>query len=103
MANIFISYRRSDSAAQAGRICDRLRQRFGEDAVFMDVETIEPGANFRTVIEQTIRSCKVFIALIGPTWTTATEKDGTRRIDNAADLVRREVALAGGLPRCAPK
>ena len=36
---IFISYRRADSAGYAGRIYDRLTAHFGEDAVFMDVDT----------------------------------------------------------------
>ena len=32
MAGIFISYRREDASGHAGRIGDRLRQRFGENA-----------------------------------------------------------------------
>ncbi len=40
MPKIFISYRRSDSAAHAGRIYDRLEGRFGQGQVFMDVDAI---------------------------------------------------------------
>jgi len=40
MANIIISYRRSDSAAIAGRIRDRLAEHYGADAVFMDIDSI---------------------------------------------------------------
>ena len=37
---IFISYRREDSAGFAGRLFDRLRSRFGENRIFMDVAGI---------------------------------------------------------------
>jgi len=34
---IFICYRRAETAANAGRLYDRLSERFGEDRVFMDI------------------------------------------------------------------
>jgi hypothetical protein len=37
---IFISYRRDDSAGHTGRVFDRLRGEFGQDALFMDVDAI---------------------------------------------------------------
>jgi hypothetical protein len=40
MPRVVISYRRSDSAAIAGRIADQLKARFGEDSVFMDIDNI---------------------------------------------------------------
>jgi len=40
MAKIFLSYRRQDSAGVAGRIYDRLRDHFGNDAVVMDIDSI---------------------------------------------------------------
>src|SRR4029077_7240009 len=43
---LFISYRRGDSAAYAGRLCDRLSAVLGVHRVFMDVEEIQPGENF---------------------------------------------------------
>ena len=43
LRSIFVSYRREDSAAYAGRICDHLEALFGEDRIFMDVEDIRPG------------------------------------------------------------
>jgi hypothetical protein len=47
---IFISYRRQETSALAGRLYDRLADRFGEDRVFMDVDTIELGVDFAAVI-----------------------------------------------------
>jgi tetratricopeptide (TPR) repeat protein len=66
--NIFISYRREDSAAYAGRICDHLAARFGESRVFMDVEDIRPGQNFAQTIDQTIANCSAVLVIIGPRW-----------------------------------
>src|SRR5262245_48230435 len=37
---VFISYRRSDSAAYAGRVWDRLERDVGRDSLFMDVAAI---------------------------------------------------------------
>ena len=46
MANVIVSYRRSNSAAIAGRVRDRLAQYYGADAIFMDIDSIPLGADF---------------------------------------------------------
>jgi hypothetical protein len=51
MSGIFVSYRREDSAPYAARLYDRLRARFGEKQVFMDVDDIAPGADFPAQID----------------------------------------------------
>lgn len=91
MAKIFISYRRTDSAAYAGRLFDRLRKHYGDAEVFMDLEGIEPGAEFGKVIGDKARAAEVLIALIGKDWVTSTHPDGTRRLDDPNDLVVREI------------
>jgi hypothetical protein len=40
---VFISYRRQDTGSQAGRIYDRLADRFGESNIFMDVDSVGLG------------------------------------------------------------
>ena len=40
MPKVFISYRREDSAAEAGRILDKLVSKLGEPAIFFDINTI---------------------------------------------------------------
>ena len=40
------------------------------------------------------RSCKVLIAVIGPRWATVTDEAGQRRLDNAGDYTRLEIATA---------
>lgn len=92
--NIFICYRRDDAEGYAGRLFDRLNYRFPR-RVFMDVTGISPGADFSRVIQDTVGSCHVLIAIIGRHWITL--KDGAtnrRRLDLANDYVRREIATA---------
>lgn len=94
MGAIFISYRREDSEAYAGRLFDILSHRFGKDRVFMDVAGIEVGRDFRRVIEQRVASCGVLLAVIGKNWVTAADADGHRRLDDQGDYVRLEIAQA---------
>ena len=68
MRAIFISYRREDAEGQAGRLFDDLARHFGKDAVFMDVAGIEPGRDFRRVIDEHVASCGVLLAMIGKNW-----------------------------------
>lgn len=94
MPSIFLSYRRSDTSGHAGRLADALETRYGRDAVFHDVESIEAGALFDEAIEQAVANCRVFLPLIGDEWLNAAAPDGRRRLDDPADFVRREVAAA---------
>jgi hypothetical protein len=52
LPGIFVSYRRSDSQGEAGRLFDDLAKHFGEQSVFMDVSAIEAGRDFRKAIEE---------------------------------------------------
>jgi hypothetical protein len=94
MRAIFISYRRDDTEGYAGRLFRDLRERFGKDAVFMDVAGIEPGRDFRRVIEDQVASCGVLLAVIGKAWLTAADAHGKRRLDDPNDFVRLETASA---------
>jgi hypothetical protein len=67
-AKVFISYRRDDSAGQAGRIQDRLEREFGRDLLFMDVDAIPLGMNFVKVLHEEVAKCGVLLAVIGPIW-----------------------------------
>lgn len=51
---IFVSYRRQESSHLAGRLYDRLSDRFGEGQVFIDVDTIEPGVDFAKEISRAV-------------------------------------------------
>jgi predicted ATPase/uncharacterized protein HemY len=91
---IFINYRRDDTRHVAGRLDKDLVARFGEENVFTDVRSIQPGAVFADVIERAGVSSDVLISLIGDDWLTATDGSGRRRLDDPADLVRHEIKTA---------
>ncbi len=65
---IFISYHRSDSEADAGRLGDALRRRLGDERVFTDVIDIEFGANWERVVDHTLKDSVAVLLLIGPAW-----------------------------------
>ena len=94
MSRIFISYRRSDVAASAGRIYDCLESRFGKDAIFMDVDALRAGEDFRERIQEAVEQCQVLLVVIGHGWIQAKDESGRRRLDNPADWVRLEVETA---------
>ena len=94
MPKVFISYRREDSAAFAGRLADHLREALGEGSVFMDVDSLRPGEDFPQVIEQTVRACDVLLAVVGRDWFSAADTEGRRRLDDPGDFVRLEIATA---------
>ena len=75
MPKIFISYRRDDSIAMAGRIDDRLVSRFGRDSVFRDLDAISLG-DYRIPIANAINECDVLLALIGEQWLTTSKAGG---------------------------
>jgi hypothetical protein len=91
---IFVSYRRQESGPLAGRLKDKLASRFGEHQVFMDVDTIEPGVDFAEEIFRAVTACKVLLAVIGPAWLTASDKQGGRKLDDPDDIVRLEIGTA---------
>ena len=93
MSKIIVSYRRSDSAAITGRIFDRLVDRYGEESVFMDIDRIPFGTDFRHHIQDALQGADVLLAVIGPTWLGKTA-DGRTRILDEADPVRVEIEAA---------
>ena len=93
---IFISYRRSDAAGHAGRLYDYLKNYFGSERIFFDVDTIQPGANFEQRINNELDNSEAILVLIGNQWLDSKDKDGNRRLDNPHDYVRFEVEAALG-------
>ena len=94
MNDIFISYRRDDSAGHAGRLFDRLKDRLGAEHVFMDVTDLRPGQDFAVELEHAVAKADCLLAVIGPRWLDAVDTSGRRRIDDPDDFVHREVGAA---------
>jgi hypothetical protein len=97
MPKIFISYRRADSRKDTGRIYDRLSQAFGKGNLFMDIDNIPLGRDFRGVLREAIAQTDALLVIIGRQWVNVTDENGHRRLDNPADFVRIE--LESGLQR----
>ena len=94
MPGIFVSYRRSDSQGEAGRLFDDLVEHFGEQTVFMDVAAIEVGRDFRKAIEDGVTKCDVLLVIIGTEWLDAKDQHGVRRLTDPLDYVRIETSFA---------
>lgn len=94
MKGIFICYRREDTSGYAGRLFDRLKERFGQERVFLDVAGIEPGVDFVETIDREVGSCDALVIMIGKKWLDCTDQDGQRRLDDQQDFIRLEVATA---------
>jgi hypothetical protein len=91
---IFISYRRADAGGHAGRLYDYLKNYFGSDRLFFDVDTIQVGTNFEQKINTELDNSDAVLVLIGNQWLDIQDKNGNRRLDDPNDYVRLEVATA---------
>jgi len=91
---IFLSYRHEDSIAITRHIYDRLVTAFGAENVFKDVDSIPPGANFESVLENQLSLCDVMLVIIGQNWASVKDEAGQPRLHQQSDTVRLEVQTA---------
>ena len=94
MPKIFVSYRRADTQERAHRIADWLILKYGRENVFIDVDTIGAGEDFKLKIEDSLHQTDVLLIIIGDKWVEIlNERLGSPDLD----LVRHEVTI--GLER----
>jgi WD40 repeat protein len=96
MPKIFVSHRRRSSRGvkgATGRIYDRLVSRYGKDSIFIDIDNMKPGVDFRKQISQVLQECDILIAIVGPKWL-GSPKAGSANIHNENDWVRLEIETA---------
>lgn len=93
MVKYFISYRAADTALAAALVAQSIRSRTGSASVFLDTTSIECGDHFPSKIRNALNSCETMLVMIGDRWLTS-DHAGNRRIDDARDYVRREIARA---------
>jgi hypothetical protein len=60
----------------------------------MDIDSVPVGVNFVTYIASRLQHCAAVLVIIGRNWTTITDAQGNRRLDDPADYVRVEIATA---------
>ena len=94
MSTVFISYRRENTAGEARALFNDLAARLGENSVFMDVDSIALGRDFRSALQETTASCDLMLVLIGRDWADAKDEGGRARLENPADYVRLEIESA---------
>lgn len=87
MPRVFISYRREDTAADANALYQSLSAEFGADQVFMDVDDVAIGVNWRTAVQHAVRTSDVVLVLMGAEWECS-----------EAVEVELATALEAGLP-----
>jgi len=91
LSAVFISYRRGDAAADAGRLADALAAVLGRARVFRDIGSIDAGEHFDAALDAALQRASHVLVLIGPGWLDELR----RRLPLAdADFVRLEVAQA---------
>ncbi len=89
--NIFISYRRADSKTIVRDMYNRLIEHFSESTIFRDIDSIPLGLPFEEKLLDCLRKTAVGIVVIGRDWLTVANEQGTPRIDEPNDYVRREI------------
>ena len=82
---VFFVYRREDSAALTRRLSEALAPYFGIEGLFLDVMSIEPGADWQTTIATAARSAPVVLVVIGQNWVGPW-------LDHPSDIMRIELA-----------
>jgi hypothetical protein len=94
MGTVFISYRRESGAGEARALFNDLVAQLGHNSVFMDVDSIALGRDFRGVLQEILARCDLMLVLIDRNWTNARDERGRARLENPSDFVRLEIETA---------
>src|ERR1700738_1958706 len=94
MPEIFVAYRRADTAEISRMVFQSLIRLLPPDKVFIDIDQIPLGVDFVRFLEERIREARLVIAIIGDNWLGVDRKSGKRRIDDPLDFLRLELEIA---------
>ena len=94
MGLAFLNYRRDDVGAAAQAIYAQMKVHFGSGQLFMDLNSIEAGAEWPAHLRQRVENATGMLVLIGESWWRVTDQWGRRRIDLADDWVTTEIRTA---------
>jgi hypothetical protein len=92
--SIFISYRGSDEVWAPDVVYTALKGEIDPKEIFKAGYNLRPGDEYPPVLEQMAKACHIMLVCIGPRWLSAANEDGTRRLDQEDDWVRREIRLS---------
>ena len=82
---------RADKATALTRDLEEL---FGRDQIFLDKEDLAAGSTWREEVARTLRSRPILLVLITPQYLNAVDASGRRRLEQADDPARTELADA---------
>jgi hypothetical protein len=91
---LFISYRRLDSAIFSQWLATQLQGAYGLGSVFIDTESIRDADAWPAKVASSLNAASVFIVVIGKSWLSIKDECERRRIDLPDDWVRREIEIA---------
>src|SRR5947209_11814508 len=94
MSTVFISYRREVTAGEARALFNEFLEKLGKNSVFMDVDSIALGRDFRGALQKTLESCDLMLVLIGRDWADVKDEEGRPRLQHPGDFVRLEIEAA---------
>ena len=100
MRRIFVSYRRDDSSFETTAIYKELASVFGDSNVFIDVDDIRLGEDFKRRLHATLQQINAAIVVIGLDWLESRDDQDNRRLDSEDDYVRQEIESALAIPDC---
>ena len=92
--DIFISYRRLDSAIFSQWLAAQLRAAYGQRCVFIDTENVRDAEVWAEKISASLESARIVIVVIGNSWLSIKDEYERRRIDLTDDWVRREIEIS---------
>lgn len=92
MSGVFLSYRRDDVGLIASDIAEALQARL-DVPLFFDLESIQPGTDYKRKIAAAIGESDVAIVLLGSNWE-GRDPDGRIRIQEPDDVFRHEIEMA---------
>jgi hypothetical protein len=81
---IFISYRRDDTSYPVTGLASKLKERYGDEAVFIDFDDLTPGRRWQDQLRRELLERQAVLALIGKNWKTP-------RLNDPQDWVRQEI------------
>jgi hypothetical protein len=90
---VFINYRREDTQGEAGRLSDRLKAHFGDDAVYLDVEG-RAGVDWLKEIQSRGAEAAVVLCLIGKDWLESLRARSAPVMRGRPDYTRQEIEWA---------
>lgn len=94
MPRVYVSYRRTDSAAVAGQIIHRLGTDLGRTSVSGDADDPPRGMSFKNHFELTLKSFDIVLVIIGNQWVSSRNQYGFSSLYDPNDFIRLEIEAA---------